>query len=126
METATDSEIRGKWTAFEAKMLDCVSNAFQAVGTGPLMEDYIYWRLSLGLDDVVRRPQRFIEALKSVFGEAGAAVYEYKLVSEIQKEFELVQAPVKEGQARRRGPGELLKGAVAAARIASLHEPPRH
>ena len=83
------------------------------------MEDYIYWRLSLEFDDVVGKPRRFMKALESVFGEAGAAVYEYKLVDEVQREFNLPRGPGMEELTGKRKLGELFGAAVTAAWMAS-------
>lgn len=129
METATESEEERHTAAsykshperqadFSDRVLECVSNAFHAVGTSPDMEDYIYWRLSLVLNEIVDRPQKFMEALEAIYGEAGALVYEYKLVKEIQREFRLLRAPEKEEPSRTRGPGELLQAALNAAWMA--------
>ena len=127
METAAGSEstrtIGGSYTerrtVFAKRMMDCMSKAFHAVGTGPLMEDYIYWRLSLRLDDVVERPQRFIESLKAVFGEAGASLYEHRLVEEVRREFGVLQATGKEELTTSARLGERLQAAVTAAWTAS-------
>ena len=107
-----------KRTAFGARMLDCVSRAFDSVGTGPLMRDYIYWSLSLGMDDIVDRPERFMEALREVMGDAGATVYEYKLVEEIRKEFQLLRAPGKQPLTGERGPGGALRAVMTTAWMA--------
>jgi len=100
---------------FAERMMECVSFAFFAIGTSPAMEDYIYWKLSLGLNEVVDKPQKFMEGLREIFGEAGAAVYEGELVKAVQKEFGLVRAPGSEERTRHRPLGELLQAAVTAA-----------
>jgi len=106
-------------TPFATRMMNCVSRAFRGIGTSPQMEDMIFWNLSnlhgLGLNEIVDKPIRFIESMKAVFGEAGTAVFEYKLVKEVQAEFNLVRAPEPQDASKKRNPGELLQAAAAAA-----------
>ena len=83
------------------------------------MEDFVYWRLSLELNDLVENPHRFVQALEAIFGEAGAAVYEYKLVEEVQKEFNLIHTVGKEELAGKKAPGQLFREEVKAAWMAS-------
>lgn len=106
-------------SVFGSRMIECVSRAFRALGTSSVMEDFIYWKLSLGLNEIVDKPKKFMEGLKGIYGDAGAAVYEYKLVKEVQREFNLVQTPGKEELTGNKETGEMLQAAVTAAWMAS-------
>jgi hypothetical protein len=119
MEAALGSEgaslgKRGRREVFAGRMLVCVDRAFEAVGTGPIMKDYVFWSLSLDVDDIVDRPERLMDALREVRGEAWAAVYEYKLVREVMKEFELLRTGVR-GLTGEKEPGRILRAAMTAA-----------
>lgn len=102
-------------SAFAARMLACVDRAFQAVGTGPIMKDYLFYSLSLDIDDVVDRPEKLMDALREARGEAWAAVYEYKLVREVMKEFELLRSSRTPGLTGDNEPGRILRAAMTAA-----------
>jgi len=77
--------------AFATRIKDCVSRAFHAIGAGSQTEEIIYWNLyvtrSLERDDVVNKPEEFLEGVKAIYGEAGIKVFEYMLTREIKREF---------------------------------------
>jgi hypothetical protein len=77
--------------AFAARIKDCVSRAFHAIGAGSQTQEIIFWNLyvtrNLERDDIVNKPNEFIEGLKSIYGEAGVKVFEYMLIREIKREF---------------------------------------
>ena len=115
---AASSAYTQRWTTFATRVMDCVSRAFRKVGTSPLMEDVIFWDLSLakriGMNEIVDRPMTFIQALRSEFGDAGTAVFEYKLVREIKKEFQLV-GPSDRELANKRELGIVLQAVLNTA-----------
>jgi len=123
MGMATESQGKGlgysqKQTVFATRIMNCVSRAFRSIGTGPAMEDMIFLNLSnvqgLGLNEIIDKPVRFIEGMKAVFGEAGVSVFEYKLVKEVEREFNLVRTPGQEAL-KRRNAGEHFQAAAGAA-----------
>jgi hypothetical protein len=77
--------------AFAARIKDCVSRAFHAIGAGSQTQELIYWNLyvtqNLGRDDIMNRPGEFLEGVKAIYGEAGIKVFEYMLTREIKREF---------------------------------------
>jgi hypothetical protein len=113
--TRADASYNQRRAAFAEGICNCVDRAFRAIGSGSAMTDYIYWSLSLSFDEIVDRPEKFMAALTALFGEAGAAVYEYKLVGEIQKEFGLIRTPGRQETVGESKPGELLRAAMATA-----------
>jgi len=125
MGMATESQGKGgpgysqRQTVFAARIMNCVSRAFRSIGTSPPMEDMIFWNLSnvqgLGLNEIIDKPVRFIEGMKAVFGEAGVSVFEYKLVKEVQAEFNLIRTPGEGAQSKKRNAGELFQAAAGAA-----------
>lgn len=77
--------------AFAARIRECVSRAFRAIGAGPQTQEIIYWNLyvtcSLERDDIMNKPDEFLQGVKAIYGEAGIKVFEYMLTREIKKEF---------------------------------------
>ncbi len=104
--------------AFAARIKDCVSRAFHAIGAGSQTQEIIFWNLyvtrNLERDDIANKPDEFIEGLKSIYGEAGVKVFEYMLTREIKREFgataEFDKEPIQE-----RSPSELIKLIASAA-----------
>jgi hypothetical protein len=78
---------------FATKVRDCVLRTFDMIGTSLAMQDLMFWNLSatkkVGPDEVADKPAEFIEGMRSIFGEAGAYVFEYMLIREIKREFGL-------------------------------------
>jgi hypothetical protein len=77
--------------AFATRIRNCVSRAFHAIGAGSQTQEIIYWNLyvtrSLERDDIVNKPDEFLEGVKAIYGEAGVKVFEYMLTREIKTEF---------------------------------------
>lgn len=86
--------------AFVARILNCISRAFHAIGASSQTLEVIYWNLyvtrNLGRDDIVNKPAEFIEGVKAIYGEAGTAVFEYMMEKEIKREFGITAAFDKE------------------------------
>lgn len=93
--------------ALAARIKDCISGAFYAIGAGAQTQELIYWNLyvtgNLGRDEVLDKPAEFIEGVKAIYGEAGVKVFEYMLIRELKKEFgvtaELDEESAKENNA---------------------------
>ena len=93
--------------ALAARIKDCVSLAFRAIGASPQTQEVIYWNLyvtrNLGRDNILDKPAEFIEGVKAIYGEAGTAVFEYMLTREIKREFaitaEFEKEPIQERSA---------------------------
>jgi hypothetical protein len=77
--------------AFAARIKDCVSRAFHAIGAGSQTQEIIYWNLyvtrNFERDDIMSKPNEFLEGVKAIYGEAGIKVFEYMLTREIKAEF---------------------------------------
>lgn len=89
--------------ALAARIMECTSRAFRAVGFGSTQE-VIYWNLlvtkNIEPNEIVDKPREFIEGLQAINGEAWTVVFEYMLRREIKTEFglpsEFDDEPVKE------------------------------
>jgi hypothetical protein len=81
---------------FASKVTKCVCRALDAIGASSATQQVIFWNLSvtngLGQDEIVDKPAQFIEGLRAIYGEAVMVVYEYKLLKEFRREFELTEA----------------------------------
>ena len=99
---AFDSSERN--VALASRIESCVGRAFHAVGSSSETQEIIYWNLlvtkGVGRNEIIDKPAQFIEGLRAIYGEAGAAVFEYMLRREIMREFNLTAAfdkePIKE------------------------------
>src|SRR5271170_2727716 len=76
---------------FAARIKDCISRSFHAIGAGSQTQEIIYWNLyvtrNFERDDIVNKPNEFLEGVKAIYGEAGIKVFEYILTREIKAEF---------------------------------------
>jgi hypothetical protein len=81
---------------FAAKIMKCVTRAFDAIGASSAMQEVIFWNLhvtrNLGRSEIIDKPAEFIEGLKAIYGEAGVVVFEYEMTKEIKREFGLTTA----------------------------------
>ena len=95
-----------------AKVKNCVSRAFHAIGAGAQTQDLIYWNLyvtgNLGRDDILDKPAEFSEGVKAIYGEAGIKVFEYMLVRELKREFG-VAAEFDKGSIQEKSASDLLR-----------------
>lgn len=96
--------------SFAAKVGDCVVRAMDAIGSSRTMQQVIFWNLlvrnKVRLDEVADKPTEFMEGIRAMFGEAGADVFEYKLIREIKREF----GPTDDtGPAERKSLAEVLQ-----------------
>jgi hypothetical protein len=84
-------EYSERQAAFATRIRNCVSRAFHAIGAGSQTQEIIYWNLyvtrSLERDDIMNKPNEFLEGVKAIYGEAGIKVFEYMLTREIKAEF---------------------------------------
>lgn len=80
--------------AFAARVMSCIGRAFLAIGASSQTQELVFWNLyvtrNLGRDDVMNRPEEFIEGVKDIYGEAGVVVFEHMMTKEIKKEFGLI------------------------------------
>jgi hypothetical protein len=90
---------------FAGRIMNCIRRAFDALGTSSATQEVIFWNLqvtrSLWLNDIVERPEEFIDGLKAIYGEAGAAVFEYMFTKEIEREFNISAALDEEGRMKK-------------------------
>lgn len=95
-------ENAGNHVTFSTKVRDCVVRAFYAIGSSASMQQVIIWNLSInskvGLDEVADKPTEFMEGMRTIFGEAGADVFEYMLLKEIKREFGVSAFPTENGR----------------------------
>jgi len=79
--------------ALAARIMDCITRAFHAMGAGPQTQEVIFWNLyvtqGIGRDEIMNKPTEFIEGVKAIYGEAGLVVFEHMLTREIKREFGL-------------------------------------
>ncbi len=77
--------------AFAARIMNCMSRAFDAIGASSATQEIIFWNLhvtrNLGRNEIMDKPTEFIEGLKAIYGEAGVGVFEYMMTREIKREF---------------------------------------
>lgn len=107
-------------SAIAVRMMECVSQAFHAIGAGAQTQELIYWNLSmtgnLGRDDVLDKPAEFIEGVKAIYGEAGIKVFEYMLIRELKKEFGVTDEFEKESAQEKNTVPELLRLIASTAK----------
>jgi hypothetical protein len=93
-------EYSERQASFAARIMNCVSRAFDAIGASSQTQEIVFWKLhetqNLERKEVVDRPAEFIEGLKAVYGEAGVVVFEYMVTREIKREFGITAAFEKE------------------------------
>src|SRR5579864_290004 len=86
--------------AFAARIMNCVTRAFDAMGASSATQEVVFWNLqvtrNLGRNEIIDKPSEFIEGLKAIYGEAGVVVFEYQMTKEIKREFALTAAFDKE------------------------------
>jgi len=79
--------------AFATRIMNCISRAFHAIGASSQTQELVFWNLymtrNLGRDDIMNKPEEFIEGVKDIYGEAGIVVFEHMMTKEIKKEFGL-------------------------------------
>jgi hypothetical protein len=79
--------------ALAARVESCVSRAFHAIGSSSETQEIIYWNLlmtkNVRRNEVLDKPEEFIEGLRAIYGEAGTVVFEHLLRREIGREFAL-------------------------------------
>ena len=91
--------------AFVARVMNCVTRAFDAIDSSAESQEIIYWNLrmtrNLRRDEIIDKWDVFIAGLQGIFGVAGASVFEVLLRREIKREFNLTaestKGPIKEG-----------------------------
>ena len=95
------SEVRA---TFASRVAECACRALDAIGTSTAQQQVIFWNLymtvNVGRNEIADKPERFIEGLTAIYGEAVMVVYEYKLLNEMRKEFGLTDADMKAIQGR--------------------------
>jgi hypothetical protein len=86
--------------AFAARVMNCVTRAFDAIGASSATQEVVFWNLqvtrNLARNEIIDKPSEFIEGLKAIYGEAGVVVLEYEMTKEIKREFGLTAAFDKE------------------------------
>jgi hypothetical protein len=86
--------------ALAARIGDCASRAFFAIGAGAATQEVVYWNLlmtkNIARNELMDKPGEFIEGLKAIYGEAGTVVFEHMLRRELKREFGLVAASGKD------------------------------
>jgi hypothetical protein len=79
--------------ALAARITDCVSRAFHAIGAGSQTQEIVFWNLymtrNIERNEIIDKPTEFIEGIRSIYGDAGTVVFEYMLRREIKREFGL-------------------------------------
>jgi len=94
------SDYSERQAAFAARIMNCVSRAFDAIGASSATQEIVFWNLyvtrNLGRNEIIDKPTEFIEGLKNIYGEAGVVVFEYTMTKEIKSEFGLTAAFDKE------------------------------
>ena len=82
--------------AIAARIMDCVSRAFHAIGAGSQTQETVFWNLymtkNVGRNEIMDKPAEFIEGLQAIYGEAGTVVFEYMFRREIKREFGVTDA----------------------------------
>jgi hypothetical protein len=58
--------------AFAAKIMNCVSRAFYAIGASPQTQEIVFERVyttqNIGRNEIMDKPKEFIEGLKTIYG----------------------------------------------------------
>jgi hypothetical protein len=99
-DQAVSFDYSERQAAFAARIMDCVTRAFDAIGASHATQEVVFWNLqvtrNLGRNEIIDKPSEFIEGLKAIYGEAGVVVFEYEMTKEIKREFGLTAAFDKE------------------------------
>ncbi len=97
--------------AAAGRILSCVGRAFDAIGASSQTQEIIFWNLymtkNVARNEIMEKPNDFIEGLQGIYGEAGTVVFEFMLTREIKREFSLSAAFEKE-PAKPRNLADLL------------------
>jgi hypothetical protein len=97
--------------AISARVMDCLRRAFEAIGAGSQTQEIVFWNLNMTKNilrnEIMDKPEEFIEGLRGIYGEAGTVVFEYVLIREIKREFGLTTAFDKEA-VKERSASDLL------------------
>jgi hypothetical protein len=108
----------GRQAAFAARIMNCVTRAFEAIGASPATQEVVFWNLlvtrNLGRNEIIDKPSEFVEGLKDIYGEAGEVVFEYEMTKEIKREFGIAAVFDKEPIKARNLPDLLHLVAYAA------------
>lgn len=108
----------GRQATFAARIMKCVTRAFDAIGASSATQEVVFWNLlvtrNLRRDEIIDKPSEFIEGLKAIYGEAGVVVFEYEMTKEVKREFGLTAAFDKESIKARNLPDLLHLVAYAA------------
>jgi hypothetical protein len=87
------SDYSERRAAFAARIMNCVTRAFDAIGASHAMQEVVFWNLqvtrNLRRNEIIDKPSEFVEGLKAIYGEAGVVVFEYEMTKEIKLEFGL-------------------------------------
>src|SRR5439155_4186066 len=82
--------------ALVSRFTSCVSRAFHAMGSGAEAQQVVYWNLlvttNIRQNEILDKPEEFVEGLRGIYGEAGTSVFEFMLRREVVREFDLVAA----------------------------------
>ena len=77
--------------AYVARIMDCLSRAFYAIGASSHTQEVVFWNLfvtkNIGRNEIIRKPAEFIEGLQAIYGEAGMVVFGSMMRREIKREF---------------------------------------
>jgi hypothetical protein len=110
---------------FVAKVANCLSRAFHAMGSSSETQEIVYWNLLTTRDirksEIVDNPEEFFEGLEAIYGEAGLSVFEYMLRRELGREFDITAALELE-VIKAASTADLLH-LIAAAELESAIEP---
>jgi hypothetical protein len=116
--TAVPLDYSVRQAAFAARVMNCVTRAFDAIGASPATQEVVFWNLlvtrNLGRNEIIDKPSEFIEGLKAIYGEAGEVVFEYEMTKEIKREFGITASFDKEPIKARNLPDLLHLVAYAA------------
>jgi hypothetical protein len=81
---------------FVARVADCVSRAFYAIGSSSETQEIVYWNLLTTRDirksEIIDNPEEFFEGLEAIYGDAGVSVFGYMLRRELGREFDITAA----------------------------------
>jgi len=82
--------------AFAARVANCVSRAFYAIGSSSETQEIVYWNLlmtrNIRKDEIIDNPEEFLEGLEPIYGDAGLFVFEHMLRRELGREFDITEA----------------------------------
>jgi len=110
---------------FVARVADCVSRAFYAIGSSSETQEIVYWNLLTTRDirksEIIDNPEEFFEGLEAIYGDAGVSVFDYMLRRELGREFDITAALELEVIKEASTPD--LLHLIAAAELESAIEP---